>query len=119
MIISLLFIGCGKEDKPKETYKAVGDVETIQKTGAMVDGTRSVYAVTFINLQPGSSPDPKDSRKITVSITKNTTIFQSTKGGKQIVDVTALEKGKRAEITWRFANDHLTEATEIMILSTK
>jgi len=111
----LLFAGCNQERQKIPTYRAVGEIETVEKTEGIIDGVKTLYSVKLINLQPGSIPDPGDVSAMFLAITKNTAIYRSSGGKKLEADNSAVEKGKQAEIIWRFANEHLTEAVEIDI----
>jgi len=117
IMISLLTIailaGCNKGEQYSQTYNAVGDIESIEKTSGVVEGVKSEYVVKVVNIQPGSTPNPKDVSTMSISITKNTAVYLSSNDKKMKADISAIEKGKSAEIVWHFANDHLTEAIEI------
>jgi len=117
IMLSLLTIavlaGCNKDEQYLQTYNAIGDIESIEKTSGVVEGVKSEYVVNVVNIQPGSTPDPKDVSTMSISITKNTAVYLSSNDKKTKVNISAIEKGKRAEIVWRYANDHLTEAIEI------
>jgi hypothetical protein len=109
-----LLIGCNQIEKKLPTYKAIGDIDTVEISGGVVEGIKSIYSVRLINLQPGSNP-ASDVSSISFGITKHTTIYQNANGKKSKADISAVEKGKRVEMIWRFANDHFTEAVELYI----
>lgn len=113
--VILTLIGCAKDKPDPETYKVVGSVNTIQKTNGIVDGVKTFYLVTLRNIQPGSLPDSRDAENMGVSITKNTLIYVKTGGKLTKTDAGSIKPGNTAEVEWRFANDHLTEATSITI----
>lgn len=115
LIALILLAGCNKDDRHIPNYTATGEIDALEKTGGIVDGVKSEYIIRLTNLQPESLPSPGDSEKGSFSITKNTLIYKYSNGVKTKADITAIEKGKRADIIWRFANDHLTEAVEINI----
>jgi hypothetical protein len=72
---------------------------------------KSEYAIKLVNFEPGSNPAPKDVQEMTLAITKDTLMMDDQ---KKDLDVNALKPGSRVEVMWRFANDHLTEAIEII-----
>jgi hypothetical protein len=115
-LISCLFVitivGCGNASQgDKETYKATGEIQSIKKSSGVVDGVKSEYAIKLVNFEPGSNPAPKDVQEMTLAITKDTLMMDNQ---KQDLDVNALKPGSRVEVMWQFANDHLTEAIEII-----
>jgi hypothetical protein len=108
----IAIVGCGHATQgEKETFKVVGEIQSVEKTIGVVDGVKSGYAIKLINIEPGSNPDPKDVQEMTVAVTKDTSIQNDQ---KKELNVTTLKPGSHVKVTWRFANDHLTEAMEII-----
>ncbi|MFB9325926.1 hypothetical protein ACFFSY_08295 [Paenibacillus aurantiacus] len=115
-VVALIFAaGCSKADQNEETYKVNGDIDTVEKSGGVVEGIKSEYIIKLTDIQPEDQSNKSEMSSGTFSVTKNTSIYKQSGDKKEKADITAIEKGKSAEITWRFANDHLTEAIEINI----
>ena len=119
--VSLLFLlsimGCGRSNVNKESYKAEGEIVSIEPSNGVIEGVRSISIVTLGSLQSGSLPDPKDQSTLVVSITKDTKFFIARNGKKAPAAKEDIHSGDRAEIIWSFANDHLTVINEITIIN--
>lgn len=109
----ILLAGCGNNEGHSDSYIAKGEIGSVEKSGAKVDGVKSEYVVKLVNLQPDSNPSPEDVQDSSYSITPDTSIYRYDNGEKTKADISAVEEGKQAEIVWHFANDHLIEAVEI------
>ncbi|MDQ0113684.1 hypothetical protein [Paenibacillus harenae] len=115
-VVTLIFaVGCSNADRNAATYKVNGDIDVVEKTGGTVEGVKSEYIVKLTDMQQESESNKSVAANGTLSITKNTSIYKQSGDKKEKTDISAIEKGKSAEIIWRFANDHLTEAVEINI----
>ncbi|MBO7748535.1 hypothetical protein I8J29_30605 [Paenibacillus sp. MWE-103] len=103
--------GCsGGPYADRETYAAVGRVDAVAKTGAIVDGVRSEWLVTLCDVQQGLISDPGEaSASMSLSITGNSRIYELRDGKRVEADADAIRQGRTAQVRWRFANDHLTE----------
>lgn len=113
LFVTILTVGCSKENKQADIYTASGNIASLEKTGGVTDGVRSEYVVKLTELK--LAPQNSDQQTGFFSITNNTEIYRTTRNKKVEANVPAIEIGKHAEITWRFANDHLIEALEIDI----
>lgn len=114
MFTLVLLFGCSNKRQEESTYKATGVIESVEKrNNVVVDGVEVLYSIKISHLEPGSLPDPKDASTLSFAVTKNSVIFLTTDDKRSAVDISAIQKGQRAEVTWGFANDHLTEAIEI------
>jgi hypothetical protein len=116
LILIALILGCNNSESEKETYKTIGEISNVQTTTGVVEGVRSLYHVTLGNLQAGSKPDLKDQQVLDVSITKDTKFYISKNHKKTKANKEDLRQGKKAEVIWSFANDHLTVINEITFL---
>lgn len=114
IIVTLLVLisGCSK-DNGEPHYSANGDVHSIHKTGITIEGVRTDYFITLSNLHQDNNSSEMDEGNF--SITSNTVIYNTTKDEKSKTDISAITAGKHVDIIWRFANDHLTEALEIVV----
>ncbi|GMK37494.1 hypothetical protein PCCS19_05480 [Paenibacillus sp. CCS19] len=114
IIVSLLVLitGCSK-DKGEPHYSAAGEVQSVDKTGITIEGVRTDYLLTLSNLQQENNSSEMDRGNF--SITSNTVIYNTTKDEKSKADISAITAGKHVDVVWRFANDHLTEALEIVV----
>lgn len=117
VFILTILIGCSNEKRELELekYKATGVIESVEKTNAEVDGFKLDYSVQLSKLESSSNPDPNSNSTFHFSITKNSVITISTDEKNSKADSSSLEKGKLAEVTWRFATDHVVEAIEVNI----
>ncbi|RUT29665.1 hypothetical protein EJP77_14975 [Paenibacillus zeisoli] len=111
LFVTILTVGCSRETKQADIYTAAGNIASLERTGGVTDGVRSEYVVKLTELK--LAPQNSDQQTGFFSVTKNTVIYRTTHNKKIKVNVPAIEIGRHAEITWRFANDHLIEALEI------
>ncbi|WP_281890645.1 hypothetical protein [Paenibacillus sp. YYML68] len=114
VVLALILVaGCSNSEQHIATYKASGIIDAVEKTGGIVEGVKSEYIVRLTDMQQESESNKSEAANGTFSITNNTSIYKQSGDKKEKADISAVEKGKRAEMIWRFANDHLTEAVEI------
>ncbi|MDQ6420210.1 hypothetical protein RB620_12260 [Paenibacillus sp. LHD-117] len=115
LLIVHLLTGCGKGEQTSSTYSVIGDIGSVEQGGAEVNDVEIDYVVMLTNIQPGSNPESTAGSEFTLTITENTRLYRASADKKTEADISALTQGERAEVKWRFANDHLIEAVEINV----
>lgn len=113
LVSALIFSGCTHDNKAADSYKVNGILQHIEKSGAVTDGLKSEYQLQIANVEPVGEERSQAGGELIVSITKNTILLNEQQDN---IEAASLQPGSLVQATWRFANDHLTEATEIIIL---